>query len=326
MGRTQQNCGGMRGWWSWGAVEGRRQWARVRADCKEHMWMTGKVGRTAVAVAIVYMGTGSAPSTNAELYECLQKDITVLEGDHEVIILGDFNAHLEELGHNDSEGRRLLQLTQAKHMVIANLSEKCTVRVTWTARNLATTIDYGLVSERLLEELREMRIDEDGTGRLGSDHNRLHLCFGGAQHRQPGRRWEIPRHWSDNEMEVIACCLEEGYQGGGSYEEVTSAMAAELKKCPPRPKGSGTEPWWSKEVQTAIRRCQAASRRHRGMVKNVDPEAVRVTWDAYLQCKTEAVKLVRDRIHHLDRSFMEQLQTVGRNAPRRFWDKVKKTR
>lgn len=100
-------------------MEGGQSWHRVHEACKEHLWITGRVGKLPVAAAVIYMGTGAAAIANEELYECPLGDITALAGDHQILLIGDFNGLLEELGGQmESNGYRMQRLAQAKGFVI----------------------------------------------------------------------------------------------------------------------------------------------------------------------------------------------------------------
>lgn len=106
---------------------------------------------------MIYMGTGAAAVANEKLYECLLADITALKGGLEILLIGVFNGHLEELGGcTDSNGPRMQRLAQAKDLVTANLIDRCRGVVTWASQGKASSIDYGLLSLPLHEELQKM--------------------------------------------------------------------------------------------------------------------------------------------------------------------------
>ncbi|KAG0416594.1 hypothetical protein HPB47_006279 [Ixodes persulcatus] len=122
-------------------------------------------------------GTLSSRERNQELVECIKRDCNGLK--RPTIIMGDFNAHLEEFdGRTDHNGKLMLDMADHLNMVIANSESKCTGKTTWTARETSSTIDYCLMSPELYERLKYMEIDEEGNKSLGSDHNRLLIAFG----------------------------------------------------------------------------------------------------------------------------------------------------
>ncbi|KAG0414752.1 hypothetical protein HPB47_008081 [Ixodes persulcatus] len=73
-------------------------WVRARPSCREHLWMTGMLAGCKTAVAMFYMWTGrTAKERNSELWECLRVDIGDLHGEYHILLMGDFNAHLDSL-------------------------------------------------------------------------------------------------------------------------------------------------------------------------------------------------------------------------------------
>lgn len=72
------------------------------------MWMRGTVKGTPLAVAVVYWWTGKgSKEKNKEMAKCLNEDVQEMRnhGD-DIILLGDFNAHIEELdGRRDGNGQ-----------------------------------------------------------------------------------------------------------------------------------------------------------------------------------------------------------------------------
>lgn len=61
--------------------------------------------------------------------------------------------------------------------MIENAEGKCDGAITWRARKQYSSIDYSLMSPGIYERLTTMKVDEDGTGNVGSDHNRLRLIL-----------------------------------------------------------------------------------------------------------------------------------------------------
>lgn len=82
---------------------------------------------------MVYLLSGSHGERNHEIHECLSKDILELLGQWVVIILGDFNGHLNELdGRRDANGNRVLNLARSNDLMIGNVEGKCDGAITWT--------------------------------------------------------------------------------------------------------------------------------------------------------------------------------------------------
>lgn len=140
---------------------------------------------------------------------CLRRDIQSLREGHEILIVDDFNAHIEDLGDSpDASGNLLLGLAA----VIGNLTGKCIGRVTWAIRDLQSCIDYCLMSEGVYAVLDSMVIYKDGEGNLGSDHNRIVLTFRGHDHRSR-RQGHKQTRLNERQLQEVADRLETD-QGG----------------------------------------------------------------------------------------------------------------
>lgn len=104
-----------------------KHWKRVRPTSKEHLWLTGiPVGQKTV-VAIAYMRTGrAAMNYNKVVWRCLQEDIPRLQVEHEILLIGDFNAHLDSIdGYTYDTDIDLLEVVDKFNLVSRNLQQKC---------------------------------------------------------------------------------------------------------------------------------------------------------------------------------------------------------
>lgn len=115
------------------------------------------IAGTQVVVAIVYTWTGGQKEKNTEICRCLPKDIEDFCQGAEIIVVGDFNAHVENLdSHTDANGRLLLELAESAELLITNLTEKCCGATTWSTRDRRSCIDYCLMTEPMYEGLNKM--------------------------------------------------------------------------------------------------------------------------------------------------------------------------
>ena len=90
-----------------------------------------------------------------------------------VMIMGDMNAHSGILGERmNRNGEMLAEFID--EMNLENLNQTLADgRVTWSARNQESAIDYVLVNGKMRESVARMWIDEDGVIDVVSDHNML---------------------------------------------------------------------------------------------------------------------------------------------------------
>ena len=94
--------------------------------------------------------------------------------DKDILVLGDFNAHIEVIGYQklNKNGESLLNILEKCNLVMLNLDDtKTTGIVTWQRGNQQSTIDYVLANFSMAEKIRSMNIDEDQEVLAISDHN-----------------------------------------------------------------------------------------------------------------------------------------------------------
>ena len=129
-----------------------------------------------LVVVVVYMTVEGerAIRENSRKYGLLKK-IVREHARERVIVMGDMNAHTGVLGEQVNRNGEMLG-EFVNEMGLENLNETLAEgRVTWSARNQESAIDYMLVNERMREIVDRMWIDEDGMIDIVSDHNMLVL-------------------------------------------------------------------------------------------------------------------------------------------------------
>lgn len=311
-------------------VRANGNWERTRTQCKEHIWMTGSIQGKQVAIGMVYMWTGrEATPMNMELYECLREDIKILSKTYECIILGDWNAHLEELdGHTDTNGRSLETLARDNHFLIVNSLPKCRGRTTWSARRQISNIDYCLMTPGMYEDLKHMEIDVEGQRSIGSDHNMIMITFGGHE-RKEKQTWNYTKRLSDPEVEALVEKLEQiPIEDEDSYSELIGAVKRELEKPPRRGRTRHRrytrKRWWDKEADEAVRARKLKGKHYRLMVKQGSPQDEKRAWEEYQKQKTHTSIILQRKIMEVDKAFMNELKANGKNAPRKYWRHIKK--
>ncbi|KAH7956453.1 hypothetical protein HPB52_009917 [Rhipicephalus sanguineus] len=303
-----------------------QQWTRIKAECSEHMWLSGNIAGRWIALAVVYLWTGAQMQKNTEICQCLRGDVEDVRREAEIIIMGDFNAHLEDLdGRTDANGRLLQELACSAGLVIANLTEKCCGMTTWSVRDQQSCIDYCLLSESLYEHLQGMVIDEDGKGNLASDHNRIQLIFKGGFQQGRSQRPAVSARPNEKALQQMAAEVEEHADTLESYDMLVEELRRALKEWKPGTgRRRGLKPWWNGEVAEAIRHRQEASRAHRHLSRGGDTEAILRAWDVYRTRKLEAATLVQSCIRAVNQRFMADLKSAGKQAPQRFWRYIKR--
>ena len=120
-------------------------------------------------------GAGRNRKIRAEIERAMEDNNS--EG---LIILGDFNAHLERLDgrKTDENGRMVLEWIDSWDLILLNGDEKCKGTYTWIRGNSKTAIDMVMVSKRMFEVCQEIIIDDDKEEIQFSDHNLVTINIG----------------------------------------------------------------------------------------------------------------------------------------------------
>ena len=164
----------------------------VRVECMDqHEQMVKFI------VVVVYMTVegGRAARENWMKLDAIRKVLRENAGER-VMVMGDMNAHLGMLGEQmNGNGEMLADFID--EMNLENLNETLAEgRVTWSARDQTSAIDYVLVNGRMREYVTRMWIDEDGMIDIVSDHNMLVVdCMMNARNKRDPKTKDRKRKW-----------------------------------------------------------------------------------------------------------------------------------
>ena len=158
-------------------------WTEKGEDWVAQAFTVGKQRWVAVSFYIAHNNRDS----NKKIFDSMKHLIYYKCGNQDHIVLGgDANAHLEQLGGDKNHRGRLLEEFAIEcGLTILNTTDKCKGRFT----REKSAIDYILVNNRALSMVLGMHIDEMQEITAISDHNLLSLCCKcpTSRPRQPAR-------------------------------------------------------------------------------------------------------------------------------------------
>ncbi|KAH7952342.1 hypothetical protein HPB52_022016 [Rhipicephalus sanguineus] len=306
-------------------------WEKLKCQCSEHMWIRGAISGTPTIACVLYLTvTNGQHDGNVRVMQCISEDIQRWGTDSEVLILGDFNGHIQEIdGFLDFNGDLMQQCTRRHNLEVANLRPDCEGEFTWCARNSRTCIDYVLVSSRLACQVKHISIDEEGDFSIGSDHNRIRLticsstwCKKEREHRKPGQRFLPEAAYED-----IAKEFDSNLQTSKplKYEEYVEELQRLMRQYEVRTNSRGgvrRKGWWDEEVRKALDERKAANRLHRKAVKTLSASDALQAWQEYLTCKQAMQTIVQSKIAEHNSRQLQSFTADGRNEARKFWTYV----
>ena len=86
----------------------------------------------------------------------------IVERREKVVVVGDFNAHLEEIdGRKNWNGEKFRELLEEGRLINVNTTERCRGQYTWVRGDTRTTIDYVLADDKAWEKIKKMEVDEE---------------------------------------------------------------------------------------------------------------------------------------------------------------------
>ncbi|KAH7943126.1 hypothetical protein HPB52_005621 [Rhipicephalus sanguineus] len=222
------------------------------------MWVEGYLQGLPVLVGVVYFAVSAgADAGNSSMAQCIREDVARWASHREVLIMGDFNGHLQALdGFQDTNGELLLTLAPRR--------------------------------------LTHMNIDENGEFSIGSDHNRIKLSFSRSSWRTIAKEHRNPaeRHLPQSEYAAVAEAFEQNFQPTEppTYDQFVLELRRIMKKHEIRVNSRGglrRKGWWDEEVQRALTARRTANRLHRAAVRTSPGEECMSTWEEYLRLKRE---------------------------------------
>ena len=157
----------------------------VNAKMKDLVVIEIRMEGTIWAVMGVYRAPSNTEEEDEQLFERVYKVMEEYQDKGGVICLGDWNAHIEQLdGREDRAGRRLIQLAESSEAQILNLDPRVEGRYTYTQGDGKSCVDYVLTKGKIDKWVDEIRIDEEKTYNVGSDHNWVEVS---GRKKKPGR-------------------------------------------------------------------------------------------------------------------------------------------
>ncbi|KAH9377410.1 hypothetical protein HPB48_016787 [Haemaphysalis longicornis] len=113
-------------------------WTRIDCPCSEHKWVTGDILVLPVLLGVAYL----AVDRDHNMGNCIREDVDRWVADKEVLLLGDFNGHIQPLdGLQDPNGDLMLQAAQELSLEVLNLRPDCEGEFMWCARSSRSCIE-----------------------------------------------------------------------------------------------------------------------------------------------------------------------------------------
>ncbi|CAL4079479.1 unnamed protein product, partial [Meganyctiphanes norvegica] len=205
------------------------EFEKKRSESREILEIEGKCFGITLKIILVYFDVDKGEigrQNNEEIRKEIEEKIRNNKSKG-LIILGDFNAHLEMIEperKDDFNGKMIIEWVEKYNLILLNTDEKCIGKYTRSRGVQKSAIDMVLVNEEMYETCKDMRIDEEKEIISFSDHNlvsvTLRLGEKGRKTFETGK-WtedvflkrdkksvkengeELERRWTENESRNV---------------------------------------------------------------------------------------------------------------------------
>jgi exonuclease III len=293
---------------------------------KDNAWIHCNYKGQRVTFGVVYFSHQNSREEESMLMEQI-KDITKARrqlGD-EVLIMGDFNGHLRELGgvRTDQRGKHVKALAKFIGGAILNMSDKCQGKYTYMSGIRKTCIDYMIATDGLESHLRSIVIDENKSYSPGSDHNLMYATLdGGIANRitnRPRTKTRISRAKVGKIMDdsVFWQRLQES-----SLEEFPGLLQQAQKSAQETVfLSEKANFWWNDTIKETRKLRQQASKRWNEAVRHdASPELIHELFTRYTELRVATSSLIEVSKRDCDKKIKEWIMSAPKGERMaRFW-------
>lgn len=148
---------------------------KVTTKNRDLLFVKGSVRGLDILLIAVYFSVSDKQrnlSMKAEIEQIIESN-----SDEAILIIGDFNGHVGFKGGQklNDNGRIILEWMEKFKLTMLNDDMKCEGEITWSRNEQKSVIDFALVTDKLYDKFRKMRIDEDQDIIDISDHNLIEI-------------------------------------------------------------------------------------------------------------------------------------------------------
>ncbi|KAH7947161.1 hypothetical protein HPB52_007928 [Rhipicephalus sanguineus] len=285
-------------------------WTMLECTCSEHVWVSGDILGIPVLLRVVYHAVDLGHNEgNVHIRCCIKDDARRWTTEKEVLLVGDFNGHIQPLdGFQNPNSDLLLYTVQELSMEVLNLRPDCEDEFTW-----CSCIDYALVSHKLLLRVQHVHIDEAGKLSVSSDQNRIKVTFQ-SQRSLPATAYETVA-WN------FQLCLQD--VPPTNYEQHVGELWCIMHTheiCSNSRGGIRHKGWWDGDVRVALDAHHMANHQCRAAVTAAHPaDKCHYLWDQYLAYKCAKQRVGQRKIVAHHHTQLKSLTTAGSQGKRKYW-------
>jgi len=235
-----------------------------------------------------------------------------------VIVLGDFNAHLPIFGDNtvNSEGKSMEKIIETTDLVVLN--DKSGTRINHNGN--MSCIDIALASRNIALKIN-WNVQDDS---LGSDHFPINISINKASDQEPNNnieKYNLRRaDWSSFKKESKEIFQRSMFDEDNSVynKNIVEAIHEAAAKCIPKTSNKNrtkNTPYWSKKCNDAVN-CRKRAQRKMRKTRDIE-DCIQ-----YRKSKAEAQKIIREEKKRCWKNYCNSLTTDTKLSS--VWQMAKK--
>ena len=252
----------------------------------------------------------------------------------------DFNGHLGFIGEQevDSNGRMVLELMERYNLILLNADDRCEGKITRSFRQEKSAIDFVLVNEKLYENYKSLRIDEEKEYYDLSDHCMLETFFVWENQRTQSKKEKIEASYYYSVKDGLRVKFVEemegelhrigGVKGSEDLHNIICRKSDEILKKTIKNKiimeGSNRkmEPIWiTDDIKMEIKIRKDLNRIRRNAIR----EQQEIVWDRYIAQKRKVKGMVAEAKKLSERKLASEIRNEV-NGRGKMWKHIEKLR
>lgn len=289
-------------------------------------------------VGLVYLKPGTKYiNRNIEIIEKISEFVASYPND-KIIIMGDFNAHIQELDKKEnSNGYLMRKFMDSANMIIGNCTSKYSGGSTWHNNIKETCIDWVIYDHKTAHLIIKITNDSDGIRSLGADHNRqkIEICNGYEKdNKQRGVlkkrttnkiKWDINEDSTNNFMKKVKTLINQQKGQTHKINEILGEAAKDTLTPRADKQEYRTKSWWDEEIYRNVRIRKRLCAEHRTAKKRgLEKSIIDKKWEEYRHQKLKLIDMKRKKIAVMNQILFKNVMAEGGNNKGKVWKYIQR--
>ena len=284
---------------------------------------------------LIYMDV-QEEARNIRIKNKVKEVVEETDVDEDLILLGDFNAHLGFIGPQklNKNGKVVIDLMEACSLILLNGDDRCEGQITRSIREERSSIDFVLVNRSAYNKFRKMEVDEEKYWFDTSDHCMIRVDFA-VEHKKINKseNSEIVEYFAvkgENKVKYlreIENCIQQGEEIENMqdfHELIVESAEKILKRKCIRKNYANKRPrpvWFTRQIEEEIKKRKSINRKRRYATLD-EREGL---FQEYYTQKNKVKEMVKTAITEFEIQMTMEIREE-KDAGKRMWKYINKLR